>query len=585
MSKKKNNLKKLYSFLSRKRKRQIFLIILLSFIAAFAEIASIGALVPFISVITNPDIIMTNEDAMMILGSLGITTASEMIPFFALFFSIIVVLSGIIRYVLIWLQTKFSFAIGADLVQNIYERKLYQDYEVHASDNSSNIISAVTTKVRDVVNTIIGPCISLFSSVLLLIAISGFLIALDPIIAIIAFGLFGSMYAIIAVLVKKKLIKQGQIMTESQNQIIKTLQEGIGAIRDVIINSSQKIFLKKFVDHDLRARASTVDIIVISQAPRYVVESMGLVLIALVAYVLIVIMDRSGDIIVTLGALGLGAQRMLPILQQTYWSYSQISGGERALRDVLNLLSEKISDPLGYSKLAFRNMITLSEVSYRYSGTEKPIIDNLSIDILKGSKIGIVGETGSGKSTLVDLIMGLLIPTSGSLRVDDTKIDKNTNLGSWRSLVCHVPQDIFLVDDTIIANIAFGIPKNEINLEFVQRAAQIADIDSFVQELPQKYQTVVGERGSSLSGGQKQRLGIARALYKNLDVIIFDEATSALDTNTEMKIINSIDSFDSNITIIMIAHRIETLKNCDEIWSMVNGKVHVTGYDKLAKSS
>ena len=414
---------------------------------------------------------------------------------------------------------------------------------------------------------------------------SGFLIALDPIIAIIAFGLFGSMYAIIAVLVKKKLIKQGQIMTESQNQIIKTLQEGIGAIRDVIINSSQKIFLKKFVDHDLRARASTVDIIVISQAPRYVVESMGLVLIALVAYVLIVIMDRSGDIIVTLGALGLGAQRMLPILQQTYWSYSQISGGERALRDVLNLLSEKISDPLGYSKLAFRNMITLSEVSYRYSGTEKPIIDNLSIDILKGSKIGIVGETGSGKSTLVDLIMGLLIPTSGSLRVDDTKIDKNTNLGSWRSLVCHVPQDIFLVDDTIIANIAFGIPKNEINLEFVQRAAQIADIDSFVQELPQKYQTVVGERGSSLSGGQKQRLGIARALYKNLDVIIFDEATSALDTNTEMKIINSIDSFDSNITIIMIAHRIETLKNCDEIWSMVNGKVHVTGYDKLAKSS
>lgn len=581
MSDKSSDMRQLYRFLSRARKKQILSIILLSFIAAFAEIASIGALVPFIGVITNPDMIMSNETIIVILQPLGITTASEMIPFFALSFSVIVVASGLIRYALLWLQTKFSFAVGGDLVQNIYERKLYQDYEEHGLDNSSNVISAITVKVRDVVNTTIGPYINLTSSLLLLISIAAFLLVLDPLIALMAFGLFGSMYAIIATLVKQKLINHGLIMTENQGLIVKSLQEGLGGIRDVIIDSVQQIFLKRFVEFDLRARASTVDIIVMSQAPKYVVESVGLVLIALVAYVLIVTMGRSGDVIVTLGALGLGAQRLLPILQQTYWSYSQIAGGKKALSDVVNLLSDKRADSLGCDKLKFNHRITLSEMSYTYPGAKHPTLENVSIDVLKGSKIGIVGETGSGKSTLVDLIMGLLLPSSGSMNVDDVKIEKSTNLGSWRSLVSHVPQDIFLSDDTISANIAFGMSEGYINNERIQKVAKVSYLDSVIESLPQKYQTVVGERGSSLSGGQKQRLGIARALYKNSDVIMFDEATSALDARTEEKIIDAIASFDSSITIFMIAHRVETLKNCNEIWSMESGKINVTSYQEM----
>ena len=581
MSDKSSDIRRLYHFLSGARKKQILSIILLSFIAAFAEIASIGALVPFIGVITNPDMVMSNEAIVVILHSLGITTASQMIPFFALSFSVIVIASGLIRYTLLWLQTKFSFAVGGDLVRNIYERKLYQDYEEHGLDNSSNVISALTVKVRDVVNTTIGPYINLISSILLLISIAAFLLVLDPLIALMAFGLFGSMYAIIASLVKQKLVNQGLIMTENQSLIVKSLQEGLGGIRDVIIDSVQQMFLKRFVEYDLRARASTVDIIVISQAPKYVVESLGLVLIALVAYVLIVIMGRSGDVIVTLGALGLGAQRMLPILQQTYWSYSQIAGGKRALSDVVNLLSDKRADSLGCDKLTFNDRITLSEMSYTYPGAKHPTLENVSTDVLKGSKIGIVGETGSGKSTLVDLIMGLLLPSSGSINVDEVKIEKSTNLGSWRNLVCHVPQDIFLNDDTVSANIAFGLPENQMSSERIRRVAEISRLDSVIEGLPQKYQTMVGERGSSLSGGQKQRLGIARALYKNSDVIIFDEATSALDARTEEKIIDAIASFDSSITIFMIAHRVETLKNCNEIWSVENGKINVSSYQEM----
>ena len=581
MSDKSSDIRRLYHFLSGARKKQILSIILLSFIAAFAEIASIGALVPFIGVITNPDMVMSNEAIVVILHSLGITTASQMIPFFALSFSVIVIASGLIRYTLLWLQTKFSFAVGGDLVRNIYERKLYQDYEEHGLDNSSNVISALTVKVRDVVNTTIGPYINLISSILLLISIAAFLLVLDPLIALMAFGLFGSMYAIIASLVKQKLVNQGLIMTENQSLIVKSLQEGLGGIRDVIIDSVQQMFLKRFVEYDLRARASTVDIIVISQAPKYVVESLGLVLIALVAYVLIVIMGRSGDVIVTLGALGLGAQRMLPILQQTYWSYSQIAGGKRALSDVVNLLSDKRADSLGCDKLTFNDRITLSEMSYTYPGAKHPTLENVSTDVLKGSKIGIVGETGSGKSTLVDLIMGLLLPSSGSIDIDGVRIEKSTNLGSWRNLVCHVPQDIFLNDDTVSANIAFGLPENQISNKRIHRVAEISRLDSVIEGLPQKYQTMVGERGSSLSGGQKQRLGIARALYKNSDVIIFDEATSALDARTEEKIIDAIASFDSSITIFMIAHRVETLKNCNEIWSVENGKINVSSYQEM----
>jgi ATP-binding cassette, subfamily B, bacterial PglK len=585
VSDKSSDMLQLYRFLSVVRKKQILAIIMLSFIAAFAEIASIGALLPFIGVITNPDMVMSNETIVVILHFVGVTTASEMIPFFAVAFSLIVIASGLIRYTLLWLQTKFSFAIGGDLVRNIYEKKLYQDYELHVLDNTSDVMSAITIKVRDVVNQIVGPCITLISSALLLLSIATFLIILDPLIALMAFGLFGTMYLVIAMLVKKKLVKHGRIMTDNQNLIVKAVQEGLGGIRDVILDSVQSMYLKRFTDYDLRARASTVDIVVISQAPKFVVESIGLVLIAIVAYVLIVIMGREGDVIATLGALGLGAQRMLPILQQTYWSHSQIAGGGKSLTDVVNLLADETSEPLGYEKLLFNDRLTLSEISYTYSGARTPILDKISIDIHKGSKIGIVGETGSGKSTLVDLIMGLLLPTSGSINVDGVEIVKSINLGTWRHLVSHVPQDIFLTDDTVLANIAFGVPEEHIDRDRARKVAKISQLCSVIEHLPNKYNSMVGERGSTLSGGQKQRLGIARALYKKSDVIIFDEATSALDARTEEKIIDAISSFDSSITIFMIAHRTNTLKLCSSIWQVRNGGVKISRYKDLVVES
>jgi len=581
VSDKSSDMRQLYRFLSRARKKQILSIILLSFIAAFAEIASIGALVPFIGVITNPDMVMSNETIIVILHSIGVTTASEMIPFFAFTFSLIVIVSGLIRYTLLWLQTRFSFAVGGDLVRNIYEKKLYQDYEIHVSENTSDVMSAITIKVRDVVNQIVGPCITLVSSALLLLSIATFLIILDPLIALMAFGLFGTMYVVIAMLVKERLVKHGRIMTDNQNLIVKAVQEGLGGIRDVILDSVQGVFLKRFIDYDLRARASTIDIMVISQAPKFIVESIGLVLIAIAAYVLIVIMGREGDVIATLGALGLGAQRMLPILQQAYWSHSQITGGGKSLTDVVNLLADKAPDPLGYEKLSFNDRLTLSEMSYTYPGAVVSTLDKVSIDVPKGSKIGIIGETGSGKSTVVDLIMGLLLPTSGSIKIDGVRIVKSINLGTWRNLVSHVAQDIFLTDDTVSSNIAFGVPEEHVNSERVRIVAEICQLGSVIEGLPNKYNSMVGERGSSLSGGQKQRLGIARALYKKSDVIIFDEATSALDARTEEKIIDAISLFDSNITIFMIAHRTNTLRHCNSIWQVGYGGVEIFSYKDL----
>ena len=382
-------------------------------------------------------------------------------------------------------------------------------------------------------------------------------------------------YWIVILYTRKQLKENSECIAKESTQIIKSIQEGLGGIRDVIIDGSQELYISIYRNADQPLRRALGNNQFINGSPRYIMESIGMILIAGIAYFMSLKEGGVSSVIPVLGALALGAQRMLPALQQLYGAYTNIKGSYVSLKDILILLEQPLPKNItlsGSGSISFEKNICLKNISFHYAGTEKEIIKGININIAKGSKIGLVGSTGSGKSTVIDVIMGLLSPTSGQIFIDNVEIDKS-NQHLWRNHIAHVPQHIFLSDSTIEENIAFGVSKDQINQNQVKEAASQAQLDKLIDSWPDKYQTMVGERGVRLSGGQRQRIGIARAIYKKAQVLIFDEATSALDNNTEREIVRQIEKLKGEKTIIVIAHRYSTLQYCDTIYKLSNGKI------------
>jgi ATP-binding cassette subfamily B protein len=357
------------------------------------------------------------------------------------------------------------------------------------------------------------------------------------------------------------------------------LQEGLGGIRDVLIDGTQAAHCAIYRKADLSLRESSASIQIIAGSPRYGIEALGMVLIAMLVLLLAGRSTGIASAIPVLGALALGAQRLLPALQQAYSCWTSLRGGHESLADALDLLDQPLppyaSEP-PCAPLPFRASIFFHNLSFRYAPEEPWVLRELNLEIPKGSCIGFIGATGSGKSTLLDIIMGLLPPTSGSLAVDSAAVTEQ-NHRAWQAHIAHVPQSIFLADTTIVENIAFGVAPDQIDLNRVRQAAQKAQIAETIESWEKRYDTVVGERGVRLSGGQRQRIGIARALYKRADVIVFDEATSALDNDTELAVMQAIEGLGGDLTILIVAHRLTTLKNCSKIVELNNGKVSRTG--------
>ena len=386
---------------------------------------------------------------------------------------------------------------------------------------------------------------------------------------------------------KKKLLVNSLNITRESNSFIKILQEALGGIRDIIIDGNQELYRNIFQRADLVFRKSLGNSLFIISSPRYIMETFGVMLIVVLAYMLSTQGETSFAAgIPVLGALVLGAQRLLPVMQIFYNSWGNIKGTHFVLEEVLVFLNINDSKTMNViNNCAFEKNIRLKDVSFGYDENSLPVINKINIDIKKGDCIGVIGKTGSGKSTLIDIMMGLLDPTHGTLEVDENVIT-SSNRRAWQSRIAHVPQNIYLSDSTIEENIAFGIPVEEIDSSLVRRAAISANIDSVVNEWPLKYKTILGERGIRLSGGQRQRIGIARALYKQADVLFLDEATSSVDSATESTIMKAIEKLGNGVTLIIIAHRITTLKNCSRILELTNeGKIYEKAYSDITESS
>ncbi len=576
-------LSRLWHHISQRRRGQFFLLFVLMTVASFAEILSIGAVLPFLGVLTAPQRIFDHAAAQPLIQIMGVSAADQLLLPLTIIFGIAALFAGVMRLLLLWASTHLSFATGADLSINIYRRTLYQPYTVHVARNSSEIINGISNKANGVTNTIMM-VLNLVSSSVMLIAILIALLSVDPFIAMAAFGGFGLIYVAIIRFSRRKVLSNSQRIASESTKVIKSLQEGLGGIRDVLIDGSQAVYCQIYRDADLPLRRAQGSSTFISTSPRYAMEALGMILIAALAYMLAKRADGIAGAIPVLGALALGAQRLLPVLQNAYASWSVIQSGRASLQDTLELLDQPLPDyanqPTG-NALVFRRQISLNQIAFRYSPQTPWVLQGLDIVIAKGSRVGFIGATGSGKSTLLDIVMGLLHPNSGTLEIDGQAITAG-NYRAWQSHIAHVPQAIFLSDSTIEENIAFGIPKAQIDPERVKQAARQAQIAETIETWPKKYNTLVGERGVRLSGGQRQRIGIARALYKQADVIIFDEATSALDGETEQAVMDAIEGLSKDLTILMIAHRLSTLKNCSQIVELEGGGVkRITAYQNI----
>ena len=557
----------LWKHLSLIRKRQCVFILTLMIISSVLEVLSLGAVVPFLGVLTSPEYVFQHQLSQPLIQAFSMTSPRQLVLSLTCVFVGAVLISGMMRLLLLYMMTKVSLLVGADISIDIYRRTLYQKYSVHASRNSSEVINGIITKSNVVVSGVLTPILVLVSSFILFLGIMSALLAIDPKAAVSIFLCLGIMYSGVIYYSHRRLKANSLIFAKQSNLLLKTLQEGLGGIRDVILDGSQEFYCHRFRESDLVARRASGFNQFIAGCPRFIVESLGMSFIAVIAYFMILDKDGSSVTIPILGAIALGAQKLLPAIQTSYSSYANIKGSEASFQDVIDLLDQDM--PMSTSQsaivpLGFKKSVILENISFSYANTELLVLQDFSLEIPKGSHVGFIGETGSGKSTTIDIIMGLMVPTVGRIMIDGEElVDRNTQ--AWQKNITHVPQSIFLADGTIEENIAYGEDLNFIDHERMKVAADQAQISRFIEGLEAGYKSQIGENGVRLSGGQRQRLGIARALYKSFNVIVFDEATSSLDEQTEDKVMQSIKNLNHDSTVLIIAHRMSTLKNCDFI--------------------
>lgn len=572
----------LLGVLSRRRRAQVAGLLVLMVISAFAELVTLGAVIPFVGVLLQPELAFETRVVRWLADMIGVTQPRDMLAPITFGFAGAAVVAGIVRLVVIRINTRLAFLIGADIGVEVFWRTMAAPYEEHAKRNSSEVISGITRKVDGVVRGIILAALGIISSGLIFLFSLGALLAIDWRATIAVIGIFGGAYLLLSLVMRRRLRRYGAVISRSEGQVFRALSEGLGGIRDVLLHDKLAHYRARYRRHDLALRNAQADSLFVSQFPRYALEALAIVLLALVAYGLVSaqpINDAASSLPI-LAAMALGGQRMLPALQMVYAGWSQLVGYRPILNDVLGLLMQPVTQRIHVRQpIAFQREMRFENVTFSYHPTAAPVLDALSLTIPRGAKVGLIGETGSGKSTLVDLFMGLLVPISGRILLDDVPLGPET-MRSWQDRIAHVPQTIYLTDGSFAENIAWSESTQDIDFERLVSAAQQAQIWTMIDQTPEGFDASIGENGARLSGGQRQRLGIARALYRRPDVLVFDEATSALDDDTEKAVIDTLAELGGDLTVLMIAHRLNSLRCCDVIFRLDKGGVVWSGsYD------
>jgi ABC-type bacteriocin/lantibiotic exporter with double-glycine peptidase domain len=571
--------KRIYGQLPPALRRSFFAVLAAMLIGAVLDVMTLGAVLPFLAVLSDQERAWSYLEGVGLHSIFGYRRGDDIRVLMTAIFIVVAVGAGTVRLLLAWTMNRFVFAVGRHLSGELFSKLVYQDYAFHIAKNSSTLITNVQ-EIRILTNSVLIPLMQAATSAVIGVCIVASLIVINPYVAGVAIFGFGGCYVVISLTLRKQLRKNGAILARVNAERLRAVQESLGGVREVLLDNTQPFFIDTFAKLDREAANAQSMVTFSSSSPRYILEALGMVLIALIS---LYFNGQEGGLMAalpTLAALAIGAQRLLPLMQQGYSSIVQLTGNWRILGNLLDLLEmptpRRAQQDALPAPLRFEREIDLQSVTFSYGPDEPAVLSGISVNIPKGARIGILGTTGSGKSTLTDIVMGLLAPTSGQVAVDGVALDAG-NMRSWHEQIAHVPQSIFLADTTIARNIAFGCADEEIDKERVRDAANQAQIGEFIEGLQDGYETRVGERGIWLSGGQRQRIGIARALYKRASVLILDEATSALDNTTEAAIIQSLEQLDRTLTIIIVAHRLTTIANCDVLVQLERGKVVSVG--------
>ena len=570
--------KKLLYFLTPQERKHTGLLLVMVLIMAVLDTIGVASILPLIAVLSNPSVIETNIILNKIFKTssiFGVETNQQFLFFLGLLVFVVLITSLAFKAFTSYLQVRFIemrlYSVGKRLIEGY----LHQPYSWFLNRNSAELGKTILSEVSTVIAGGIGPFLELIARGLIVFLLIALLILIDPKLAVIVGITLGLAYLIIYSLVRKYLNRVGGERLKNNELRFRSISEAFGAAKEVKVGGLEQVYVKRFSDPAERFAKINSSFAVISSLPRYFLEAIAFGGILIIILYLMTKTENFNNVLPIISLYVFAGYRLMPAIQQVYASITQLTfvgpSIDKLYDDVKNFEQINLNQDSGI--ISLNEKITLKNVFYNYPNTSRTTMKDINLNIPAKTTVGIVGATGSGKTTTVDIILGLLEVQKGTLEVDGQIITKQ-NSRAWQRSIGYVPQHIFLSDDTIAANIAFGIEPNNIDQANVERASKIANLHKFVtDELPEQYQTIIGERGIRLSGGQRQRIGIARALYHNPQVLILDEATSSLDNETEKAVMDAVNNLDKDITIILIAHRLNTVKNCDIIFKLDKGKL------------
>lgn len=581
-----STLKKAWALLDDREQRNAWIVLAVVLLGAMSSAVMVGSVLPFLSVLSDPSRIESTAALAWAYQTFGFTSGYSFLIGLGVVSLAVIVLTSLVQILKTWAVARFSMMRAHSISYKLMAAYLRQPYEFFLNRHSGEMSTRILAESQQVVSQCLGPAADLIAGALTILAVISLLLFVDPVVTLAAFSVLGGAYVGIYTLNRRLLKALGRTRFEANKIRFRVAHEALGGIKDIKLLGRETSYVARYAEPSQRMARTIVAVQLISQVPQFLLQAVaygGIILLC------VIMMDEEGlasgaglgSIVPILGVFAFAGQRLMPELSKVYRSLAQLQASAAAVDSIYDDLMDHAAGgalpkttPAG---LGVRNYFELSEISYRYPGADRAGVKDITVKISAGDRIGIVGGTGAGKTTLADLILGLLVPEKGSIAVDGTPVTES-NLRAWQQSVGYVPQEIFLTDASVSENIALGIPKDQIDQNRVEEAARIARLDQFIcDELPEGYATEIGERGVRLSGGQRQRIGIARALYHEADLIVFDEATSALDNLTERDVMAAIDALPNEKTVVLIAHRLSTVRKCDKIIVMDGGQI--VGYD------
>lgn len=584
-------IKKLFSLLAPSQRKRFYALQILVVLMAITEIVGVASVIPFMTLVGDMSQLQQETIIARVYQVSGITSESQFVFLLGVGVLVILFISAMVSMFTTWRLAMYASNIGAEITDKLYTHYLKQDWLFHATGSSAQLTKKIATEAHRVTNGIIMPLMQMNARIIFALFMSLSIFVYDPTIAIIGLAVFTLAYFILFKVVRMRLQRNGVAISEVNEQRFRLMNEGFGGIKDVLLLGRDSSFIKSFSKTGQVLAYSQGTNTTLTQMPRYLIELIAFgSMIALLLYLISSHNGNLGMILPILSVYALATFKLLPAFQQIYASTAQIKSHMSAFESIKEDLvkSSEIKSKISKSEesyLSAKQKISLENITFTYPNVDKPTLNQMNMSIPVNSVIGLIGPSGSGKSTLIDILMGLIKPEIGVLKIDDVIINRD-NRRSWQNTIGFVAQSIFLSEGTIAENVAFGVAKEQIDLEQVQQSLKLAHLTELLQSLEKGIHTKVGERGVQLSGGQRQRIGIARALYHKAQVLVFDEATSSLDGITEKMIMESIHDFGGQKTIIMIAHRLKTVQKCDKIFFIDKGKVVDQGtYQELIEKN